>query len=73
MEISSPSMCLIMACAVDVALEITERCKESVREMGQGIERQKSKLQEKKVKKKYDCIENKLMEETKRIICGPLQ
>lgn len=47
-----------MACAVDMALEIIKRCKESVREMEQGVERQKSKLQKKKkAKKKYGCIE----------------
>lgn len=27
----------VMACAVDVSLEITKRCKESVREIGQEI------------------------------------
>lgn len=39
-----------MACAVDLALEITKRCKESVREMGQGVERQKSKQKKKSEK-----------------------
>lgn len=44
---------------MDLALEITKRCKESVREMGQGVERQKSK-QKKKWKRNMIALKKQI-------------